>query len=175
MNLIDIVLLILFAWFAFQGFRKGFVIELASLIALILGIYTAIYFSGYAADFLVNSLDMDHDYVPITSFVITFIIVVLIVYVLGRILEKFVNMIALGFLNKLAGGVFGVLKAALFISVFILILNHYHINFISPEKKDNSLLFEHVEEIAPYIWNRLDELGDDKIEKFRDNVDEITI
>jgi membrane protein required for colicin V production len=175
MNIIDIVLLILFAWFAFQGFRKGFIIELASLIALILGIYTAIYFSGYASDFLVNSMDMDNDYVPVTSFVITFIIVVLIVYVLGRILEKFVNMIALGFLNKLAGGVFGILKAALFISVFIVILNHYNINFISSEKKDNSLLYEPVEEIAPFIWDRLDELGDDKIEKFRDNVEEVSI
>jgi len=102
MNIIDIVLLIVFAWFAYQGFKKGFVIELASLVALILGIYAAIYFSSYAEYFLVNSLNMDNDYIPVTSFVITFIVVVIVVYALGRILEKLINMVALGFLNKLA-------------------------------------------------------------------------
>jgi len=175
MNIIDIVLLIIFAWFAYQGFKKGFVIELASLVALVLGIYAAIYFSGYAADFLVNNLDMDNDYIPVTSFVITFIIVIVIVYVIGRILEKLVNMVALGFLNKLAGGAFGILKAAVFVSIFFLILNHYNINFISAEKKDNSLLYSPIEGIAPFVWSQLDELNDEKIEEFQDNVEEITI
>jgi len=175
MNIIDIVLLIVFAWFAYQGFKKGFVIELASLVALILGIYAAIYFSSYAEYFLVNSLNMDNDYIPVTSFVITFIVVVIVVYALGRILEKLINMVALGFLNKLAGGAFGILKAAVFISIFFLILNHYNINFISAEKKDNSLIYSPVEEIAPFIWSQLDELNDEKIEEFKDKIEDADI
>lgn len=118
---------------------------------------------------------MDNEYIPVTSFVITFIVVVIIVYALGRILEKLINMIALGFLNKLAGGAFGILKAALFISIFFLILNHYKINFISADKKNNSLIYSPIEGIAPFIWSQLDELNDEKIEEFRDNVEEITI
>jgi len=175
MNIIDIVLLIVFAWFAYQGFKKGFVIELASLVALILGIYAAIYFSSYAEYFLVNSLNMDNDYIPVTSFVITFIVVVIVVYALGRILEKLIKMVALGFLNKLAGGAFGILKAAVFISIFFLILNHYNINFISAEKKDNSLIYSPVEEIAPFIWSQLDELNDEKIEEFKDKIEDADI
>lgn len=175
MNIIDIVLLILFAWFAYQGFKKGFIIELASLVALILGIYAAIHFSEYAKYFLVNSLNMDNDYVPITSFVITFIIVVIIVYAFGRILEKLIKMVALGFLNKLAGGIFGILKAAVFVSIAFLILNHYNINFISAEKRNNSLMYSPIEGIAPFVWSQLDELNDKKIEELRDSMEEITI
>ena len=175
MNIVDIILLIIFAWFAYQGFKKGFIIELASLVALVLGIYAAIYFSDYAEDFLINNLNMDNDYVPITSFVITFIIVVIFIYAFGRILEKLVNMVALGFLNKLAGGAFGILKAAVFVSIFFLILNHYNINFISVEKRDNSVLYSPIEGIAPFIWSQLDELNDEKIDEFKEKVEDVEL
>lgn len=175
MNIIDIVLLILFAWFAYQGFKKGFIIELASLVALILGIYAAIYFSNHAEYFLRNSLNMDNDYIPVTSFVITFIVVVIIIYALGRILEKLINLVALGFLNKLAGGIFGILKAVVFISIVMLIFNHYNINFISAEKRNDSLFYEPVEEVAPFLWDHLEEIDDGRIEDIKDNVEEITI
>lgn len=175
MNVIDIVLLIIFAWFAYQGFKKGFVIELASLVALILGIYAAFYFSEYAKNFLVNSLEMDNDYIPVTSFVITFIVVVILVYALGRILEKLIKMVALGFLNKLAGGVFGVLKAVVFISIVILIFNHYNINFLTAEKRADSIFYKPVEEIAPFLWDQLEEIDDGRMEDLRDEVEEISI
>lgn len=175
MNIIDIVFLIIFAWFAYQGFKKGFIIELASLVALVLGVYAAIYFSGYAENFLRNSLSMDSEYVPITSFVITFIVVVIIVYALGRILEKIVNMVALGFLNKLAGAAFGIVKAVVVLSIALLILNHYNINFISVEKRNTSMIYSPVEEIAPFLWKQLDELDDEKIEEFKDKVGDETL
>jgi membrane protein required for colicin V production len=175
MNIVDIILLIIFAWFAYQGFKKGFIIELESLIALIMGIYAAIFFSYYAENFLRNSLDMNNDYIPVTSFVITFIVVVIIVYVIGRILEKLVNMVALGFINKLAGGVFGILKSVLFLSIILLIMNHYNINFIPIEKRNNSMIYSPIEEIAPFIWSQLDELNDEKIEEFKEKVEDSEI
>jgi len=67
------------------------------------------------------------------------------------------------------------LKAAVFISIFFLILNHYNINFISAEKKDNSLIYSPVEEIAPFIWSQLDELNDEKIEEFKDKIEDADI
>ena len=118
---------------------------------------------------------MDNDYIPVTSFVITFIVVVIIVYAIGRILEKLINMVALGFLNKLAGGVFGILKAVVFISIVMLIFNHYNINFISAEKRNDSLFYEPVEEVAPFLWDHLEEIDDGRIDDIKDNVDEITI
>ena len=162
MNYIDIILIIPIIWFAYQGFKRGLIIELASLVALILGIYAAMYFSGYAADFLVNNFDMGPKYVPVVAFIITFIIVVVLVHLLGRILEKLVNMVALGFLNKMAGGIFGILKAALFISIVILVINHFNDQFISKEKQENSLLYKPIAEIAPFLWDQLENFHPDE-------------
>jgi membrane protein required for colicin V production len=177
MNFLDIIFIIPIAWFAYQGFKRGFIIELTSLAALILGIYAAIYFSGYAANFLINSMGMEQKYVPITSFMITFIAVVVIVYFIGKILEKVVNMIALGLLNKMAGIIFGILKAAVFLSITLLIINHFNDDLISREKKKDSLLYSPIAAIAPWLWKSLEELNldDSGIEKLKENVDEVVI
>ncbi len=140
MNFLDIIFIIPIIWFAYQGFKRGLIVELASLLALILGIYAALYFSGYAANFLINNMDMGSKYVPVTSFVLTFIVVVIVVFFIGKILEKLVNMVALGFLNKLAGSFFGILKAAVVLSIVLLIINQFNDDLISKQKKKSSML-----------------------------------
>ena len=57
MNWLDIVLAIPLLWFMYKGFRNGLIIELASLAALILGIYVALHFSFYVKDYLVDSFE----------------------------------------------------------------------------------------------------------------------
>ncbi len=56
MNWLDIVLAIPLLWFTYKGFRNGLIIELASLAALILGIFIALHFSFYAEDYLRRKL-----------------------------------------------------------------------------------------------------------------------
>ncbi len=172
MNIIDIIFIIPVIWFAYHGFKRGLIIELASLLALILGIYAALYFSGYAAGFLINNMDVSPKYVPMTSFIITFIAVVVIVYFIGKILEKLVNMIALGFLNKLAGGFFGIVKAAVLISIVLLIINHFNDDLISSQKKKNSILYGPIEEIAPFLWQKLENMTpeDKNIKEVKEDV-----
>ncbi len=54
MNYLDIISALLLAWFAFNGYRKGLIIEVASLAALILGVYAMLYFSDVTASFLIE-------------------------------------------------------------------------------------------------------------------------
>ena len=177
MNFLDIIFIIPIVWFAYQGFKRGLIIELASLLALILGIYTALYFSGYAADFLINNMDMSSKYVPVASFILTFIVVVVVVYFIGKILEKLINMVALGFLNKLAGSFFGILKAVIVLSIALLIINQFNDDLISHQKKKNSFLYGPISGIAPILWNSLEDFNfnDSKIDEFKEEIEEITI
>ncbi len=177
MNIIDIVLIIPIIWFAYQGFKRGFVIELASLVALILGIYVALYFSGYAANFLVNNLNMGPKYLTVVSFIITFIVIVFLVYMVGRILERVINMVALGFINKIAGGAFGILKAVVFMSIVLMIINHFNDEFISAEKKDGSMLYTPIEGIAPMLWDSIEDwdINDPKVKELQEDMDSVTI
>jgi membrane protein required for colicin V production len=177
MNYVDLLLLLPIIWFVYQGFRRGFIIELASLVALILGIYAALYFSGYAAGFLVDRFHMGPKYVPVVSFIITFIVVVFLVYSVGKLLEKVINMIALGFVNKFAGAVFGLLKGAVIISVVLMIINHFNDNFISEEKRANSMLYDPIEDIAPRLWDSFRDwdFPDEKIEELQEEMEEYSV
>lgn len=165
MNILDIVFLVPLAWFAYKGFQKGFIIELCSLIALVLGIYFAINFSNYASDLLVNNFDIGEKYLSITAFVITFIAVIAGVFFIGKVLEKFIDVLMLGFINQIVGAAFSILKAAFLISIIIWIINSFDFtnSIIKSEQKDNSFLYEKIEMLAPTI---IPKLNVDKLKDF---------
>ena len=175
MNYIDIIIAIPMVWLAYQGFKKGFVVELFSLAALIGGIYAAVYFSDYAAKFIIENFSVNEDYVPIISFIVTFIGVVVVVYFIGKLVEKLVNMVALGVLNKLAGAAFGILKAAVFLSIIIMLINSFNDKWIPKDKKKESLLYSPVAGIAPLLWKELEDLDINKstFEKWKEKGKEI--
>ena len=155
MNWLDIVLAIPLLWFMYKGFRNGLIIELASLAALILGIYVALHFSFYVKEYLVDNFEIADQYINIIAFAITFLIVAIVVYIAGKIIHKLINIVALGFLNRLAGGIFGLLKAALVLSVILYFLNGFSSGLIKDDIKENSILYDPIESIVPLIMPRL--------------------
>ncbi len=164
MNVLDIILLVPVLWFAYRGFNKGFIIELSSLVALVLGIYVAINFSGFTASWLVKNFEISEKYLTIISFIVTFIAVVFGVFMVGKILEKFVDVLLLGFINKLAGGAFGIVKAAFLMSVILWIINSLDPGdfIIKQETREGSMLYEPIESFAPAVIPKL------KLEKFNE-------
>ncbi len=154
MNFIDAIIAIPILWFAYKGFTKGLIIELATLIALLLGIYIAGHFSDYTADFLRNNMDFHSKYMSIISFSITFLGIVLLVMLFGKSLEKVVNVLLLSFVNKISGALFGIIKAAFVISTLIYILGTFDAEqkLISPELQKKSLLYKPVKAIAPAVF-----------------------
>jgi len=158
MNILDIIFIVPIVWFAYRGFSKGLIIGITTLVALILGIYLSIRFSNIVATFLMSNFDWDEKYIPIISFAITFVGVVIVIYLLGKILEKFIDMIALGFINKLLGGVFGIVKAVVLLSVIIYIINSFdrQQNVFTEKLQQGSILYEPVESVVPRILPLLD-------------------
>ena len=166
---IDIILLIPMLLFAWGGYKKGLIISLASLAALVLGLYFAFFFSDYAANLLTEHFTISKKYLAAISFVVTFVVVILAVIVLGNALHKMIDVLMLGFLNKAAGAVFGILKGALYMSILIFVINYFGIeqSFIKKESKKDSLLYEPVESLAPFIysWLNLENLDIDLPDK----------
>jgi membrane protein required for colicin V production len=158
MNYLDIVIIIILILSALSGYRKGFIVGVASLAALILGIYVALFFSDVMVGLLADLFSIDSKYLPIFAFILTFVLVVVAVVYIGKAVEKLIDILLLGFLNKLAGAVFGVLKGALIMSLVIWILNYFDADqkLISQQSRNNSSFFNHIESIAPSIYNRLE-------------------
>lgn len=172
MNFLDIILILPVIWFAYKGFTKGFIIELTSLVALVLGVFIAINFSYFAADFLTDNTEIPHKYISIIAFVITFIAIVIATFAIGKLLEKVINLLLLGFINKIAGCLFGILKAAFILSVIIFIINSFDSKqtVITKKIRENSILYKPIASIAPYIIPKLnlDELDITKDDIFKE-------
>jgi len=155
-NLLDLIILIPLLLFAFNGYKKGIIIEITTLAALILGIYAALFFSDYTANLLAGSFNISKEYLNIIAFVATFIGVLVLVMLLGRVLEKVVNLLMLGIVNKLAGAAFGILKGALLLSILIFLINYFDrdATIIKPGARQESILYKNIEPIAPWIYEK---------------------
>lgn len=154
MNYIDLVLGILLILGAISGFSKGLIAEVASLAALILGIWGAIEFSYITSDFLVENFQLKTDYLNIISFIVTFIVIVILVHIVGSTVNKMVDTVMLGWINKLAGLIFGVLKTALILSILLVIFDKIDqdVKILPKEAKRESRMYEPIRSLAPSIF-----------------------
>jgi len=162
MSVADIILSGILLWAGWKGFSRGLVIEVASLAALLLGIYAAFHFSWIAAPYLEKYVDANARVLHILSLAVTFLVVVLLVILVGKLLEKVVNLVMLGFVNKILGAVFSVLKVAVVLSVLMLLLNlaDPHQKLLSPDTRQASWLYPRIEQIAPALLKQFDLSGE---------------
>lgn len=114
---LDIALLIAAAWFLFKGIKNGLVKEITFLLVLILGIYATYNYSFIMLSFLRKNLEWGKDLSLILSFLLTFLATAFVIYFIGAFLTKIINFIALGWLNSLLGGVFGLTKMIIVASI----------------------------------------------------------
>jgi len=147
MNKIDFILAVPLLWGAFIGFKKGFVLELASLVALILGVFGALKFSDFTAQKLTQYIDISSNYLGLISFLVTFMLIVFGVFLFAKMLDKALKLVALGLVNRLLGLVFGFFKYALILSFLLYFFENINRKFeiVSPKYKENSLLFKPIQ------------------------------
>ncbi len=154
MSVIDIVLAAIILFGLVRGFMKGLFVEVASLIALVAGVYGAIHFSFYAANFLNDKVNWDEKTINVVAFAVTFILIILIISLAGKAFTKLANFAALGIINKLLGGVFGALKFGLILSVILIIFDKFNatITFTDQETLNESVLYKPVKNLTPTLF-----------------------
>ncbi|WP_299105150.1 CvpA family protein [uncultured Tenacibaculum sp.] len=154
MNTFDIIIAALLLFGFVRGLMKGLFVEVASLVALIAGVYGAIHFSYFIGDWLKDSVDWDERYISLAAFAGTFVVIIVVIALLGKILTKIADFASLGILNKILGGVFGALKIGLILSVIFIFFGKMNdtIPFVSQESLSESILYKPVKKIAPTIF-----------------------
>ena len=154
MGVLDIILAALLLFGLVRGFMKGLFVEVASLVALVAGVYGAIHFSNFAAEFLQSRFDWSEKTINITAFAITFVIIILAISLAGKALTKIADFAALGILNKLLGGVFGALKIGLILSVLLIVFDKMNrtIPFVDKADLEDSVLYKPVKSLAPMVF-----------------------
>jgi len=157
MNYFDLIFVVPLLWGAYKGFSKGLIVSVASLVALLLGIYGAIRFSGFVGTLVSENVNIQDNYLPLVAFAITFVGIVVGIHFIAKMMSKLAKAIALGWLNTLAGILFGLLKSAFIISIFIFIFDKIDTsnNLLSKDLKEESLLYGPIKTLAPAIFPSL--------------------
>ena len=158
MNTIDIIILICLIPAAIQGFIKGFITEALSIASLILGAWLAFRFSELLCKSLAPYVgNVPEKVLQVISFALIMIIVVLLLALLAKLLKGILKIVLLGWLDRLLGIALGIAKAALILSIVIVLFGSLNEMFgwIGEEKIAESVLYEPLKGFAykvfPYL------------------------
>jgi len=122
-GLIDICILAVLAFFLLKGILRGLLKEVCSLLGLVLGGLFAFTFHLPLAQLLQDSFRLPAQLCIWGSFLAIFLVVVFCFAVIGFVLNRFVKIVFLGGINRLAGAVFGFLQGVVILSMIVLVLS----------------------------------------------------
>ncbi len=154
MNTFDFIVAVCLLYGFIKGLWRGLFLEVSSLVALLLGVYGAIHFSYFLGEWLKESFQWDPKYMSLIAFAGTFIAIVLVINIMGKIFTKIADFAALGILNKILGGVFGFFKIGLILSVAFIFFGKMNsfIPFVKQETLEQSILYQPVKSIVAIIF-----------------------
>lgn len=142
MNWLDIVLLLIFCLSVASGFAKGFAKLLVGLAAAILGFLCGLWFYGAAGAYLLPYVS--HKGVAnFLGFLLIFFAIVLAGAVVGKLLGTLLKWVGLSWIDRLLGGVFGLVRGLVFAIAIVLALMAF-----SPKPPPASVVRSR---IAPYV------------------------
>ena len=123
------------------------------MLGIVVGCYAAIHFSKWVSDLL----GLTGETALLIAFFVTFVGVIVLAFLLGKVVEGFFKMAHLSLLNKLAGALLGMLKCLCILSVLLnwLLLIDRHERVLSPEVKKESVFFQPVYHTGTLLTARL--------------------
>ena len=109
-NYFDLAVLVPLLFGMYKGFTKGLILSIATLVGLILGVWSGVKFSHITSELLFDKFQID---IPLLAFAVTFLGVLILMYFVGKLLSKFIDILALGLFNKIGGALFSAFKTIL--------------------------------------------------------------
>jgi membrane protein required for colicin V production len=146
----DIVIAIILAVGTFLGYKRGFLMELFFLLAIVVGVFAGFKLMGLGMDYLTQKFNADKEVLPYISFLLIFLIVLLIVIFIGGRIKKSMDKTFLGRMDEIAGAILGLVKYAFSISIFLWLVDSFKINLPSDWVND-SVLYPVVAQVAPTV------------------------
>ncbi len=145
MDITDIVILSIIVFFAIRGLFAGLIIGVVGMLGIALALIFSYMVYTPIHNIVVNMGVTDDKISSVITYVLGFLLIYVIVFLMGKILHRFITMIHLGGLNRLGGLIFGGVKGAVIASIFLWIV----MLFIPKESAINNSIAE--SKLVPYI------------------------
>ena len=149
--IIDLILGVIILIAIFKGYQRGLIIGLFSLVSVIIGLAAAMKLSTVVAGYIGEAVNVSDEWLPVISFAIVFIVVVLLIRLGANAIERTVEVVMLGWLNKLGGIIFYV---AIYTVVFsVLLFYAEQVNLVRSETIEKSVSYSFVQPWGPRVIN----------------------
>lgn len=145
--IIDIIYAILLVLAIIKGFQRGLIVGIFSFVALVVGLAAALKLSTVVAGYIGDSVHISAEWLPFISFLVVFIGVVLLIRLGAKAIESAVEVVMLGWLNRMGGIFFYVAMYTLVYSV--LLFYAAKMDLLRPETIDKSIVYTWIEPLGP--------------------------
>ncbi len=178
MNYLDIILTVAVLYGSVTGFYKGLIKEVTGLLSIIIGVYIAINFSTLVEPYFEDYFKEYKTLIPIIAFAALFLSTFIAIKIVANVLDKITNALALGFISKTLGAIFGAFK--MFLIVGFLFFLEQKLEIIPNEKKTEAKIYKPamsiINKIKPKIISKKEKLKqlDKKIKEQKQRIKKST-
>jgi membrane protein required for colicin V production len=116
---LDILFCLLIFWACFKGYNKGLFVAAFSFAGIIIGLVVAFKISATVTEWLSQYTHIETSWMPLVSFFVIIIAILLLSKILAGILQKGMEFMLIGWINRLGGVLFYVLVYTVLLSIFL--------------------------------------------------------
>ena len=167
--ILDIVFALLVIAGFMKGFNDGIIKSVFTLASYIIGFFTGLRLSLTFSEFLQQSTNIPVKLLPAISFIVIFILVLLMIRFFVYLFEKILTGIRLNFINKIAGGLVWCLIVSMIIGSALWLMERS--NLLNDSTMSGSITYPYVKsvgaitventgQVVPFIKKTISELDE---------------
>ena len=155
MNVIDVVAFIILTYGVLRGLNKGFVIEISGILAFALGLIGAFKFSNLGSKIFSNLIDWNPKAIQLVCFIALFLIITYLISLMAKMITKTLKFIALGWLNRIFGALFGFIKWSIIMSALFIVANEINtfVTVIPNSIFENSKIYPFLADFGSFLFD----------------------
>lgn len=160
MNTLDIILIICLSAALIEGLVRGFTEQIIALVSIIAGTWAAFKFSQLVCSMLQPYLQISEKVLYVIVFVLMIVVVILLLRLLGKVIKASIKFVMLGWLDRLLGALFALIKVSLIIGIVIILFNTINSSFhiVSESVMENSVICAPMKRFAYGVFPYFKEL-----------------
>ena len=151
--ILDIIVAIILILAIIKGYQRGLIVGVFSLLAIIIGLAAAIKLSAVVAGYIGKAVKLSDQWLPVLSFAVVFLVVLLLVRLGAKAIQRTVEIGMMGWINRLGGIIFYI---AIYIAIFSIVLFYAEqMNLLQPETKQKSVTYSYIYPLGPKTINAI--------------------
>ena len=153
MSWFDIIVLLILLGAFIRGMQKGLTMQLAGLVAIIIGAIFAGKASAVILPILLKTVNIAANIAVFISYVLAFVIIVFGIKFIGKMLHSLFEALHLSFLNKILGAIVGVISASIVLSILLnlVVMIDPEEDLITSDLKKETYFYSKIQIVVPTI------------------------